>query len=176
MNIEKEYNREYNFHKLRKEEYEKVFKENDEFRQKQQHHFLRELEATKDKYPIYSKVPKNYKMMEKISNLRGSFLTSQETIDPFPYIEMGDLAHRLVYHEKAMLTHEELEMLHDVPDAQYTGPMESIELARVVLGFEINKELINQTKVEHALLEKYAGTVDDYFDTSLELRTVGWRH
>ena len=72
--------------------------------------------------------------MEKLSNLRGKFMSTQELADPFPYLEMGDLAHRLVYHEKAMLSSEELEMIDIKPLGKEAGPMESIELGRVILG------------------------------------------
>lgn len=95
-------------------------------------------------------------MMEKVSNVKGQFMSSQDQVEPFPYLEIGDLAHKLVYYEKAMLGPDELDFIDSIPDGDEPGPVESLELAKVILGQLINKETFKSDKVENALLEKFS--------------------
>lgn len=80
-------------------------------------------------------------------------MNTQETSDQFPYLEFGDLAHRLIYQETAMLTAEEHEFIKE-PVTRDPNDLESLEFGRVILGLRTNLGSSTNIKLENALLDK----------------------
>ena len=149
--------RNYDFKGLKKNFYNDILKDHDQARQAENHYFLNSLRnTTDDRRPHYGMVPRLYRLMEKVSNVKGQFMSTQDQVEPFPYLEMGDLAHKLVYYEKAMLGQDELDFIDSIPEGDEPGPVESLEIARVVLGQLINQDSFKSDKVENALLEKFS--------------------
>lgn len=149
VEIEPSFNKHYDFHKLR-EEYGEYIRTINRTVKKNSHGFLNELSKTDDLFPNYNRLPKNFKLMERLSNLRGKFLTTQDLVEPFPYIEMGDLAHRLIYYDKSMIHKEEMELIHIYKNKNEAGPMESYEFGKIILGYKVHENLL-ENKPTYAL-------------------------
>jgi hypothetical protein len=153
-------NKQYDFHRLR-QGYNQFLRSERQANLKQSHKFLDELKAVDDKYPTFSRLPKNFRLLEKLSHLRGKWMTTQDLMEPFPFMEMGDLANRLVYYDKSMIRSEEFEMLDTYSAKKEPGPMESLEFARMIMGFQVHQDLwdFNPTELFQPILDNLPSSV-----------------
>ena len=149
----------YDFHQYRKTEYKELMKKVDEQQQKSNHSFLDQLKSTEDRQPNFKSLPQSFYLIEKMSNVKGRFLNSQDSSEPIPYIEIGDLAQRLVYQDKSLITHGELEVIDVKPLGREVGPVESLELCRILLGIQTTMGSFKDNKVEHILMSKLLKSV-----------------
>lgn len=153
----------YDFHQYRKTDYKELMKKIDEQEQKKNHSFLDKLRATVDRKPDFKSVPTSYYLIDKISNVRGKFMNSQDNFDPLPFLEIGDLAQRLVYQDKSLISHCELELIDVKPLGREVGPVESLELCRILLGTQTTVTSFKENKVEHMLMSKLLKTVTSIY-------------
>lgn len=149
----------YDFNRYRKKEYKELLKKIDQREQKEKHSFLSTLRKVKDKKPNYQQLPQTYTILEKISNVSGKFMSSQLQLDPAPFVEIGDLAHRLVYMDRSMLSATETEIVTVKPMGKEVGPVESVEFSRILLGLQVTIEIFKENKVEQAILGKFMTSV-----------------
>lgn len=151
--------KQYEIKKLKKKEFTQMMKQIDENRQKVNHSFLTSLRQTKDKIPNLKTVPSVYYLTEKASNLRGKFMQSQDSIEPTPFLEIGDLAHRLIYQDKSLLSLDEHEMIDVRTLGNEVGPVESLELCRILIGIQSTIQSMKESKLEHMLMNKMLRSV-----------------
>lgn len=164
----KDYNpKAYDFHQFRKNDYKELLIKIDRNKQKSTHSFLNALRATKDRLPNYKQVPQTYSIVEKTSNVAGKFMTSQIQSDPSPFVEIGDLAHRLVYMDKSMLTKDEIEVVSVKPMGREAGPVEALELCRILLGLQVTVQVFKDNRVENTILGKFMNSVSNH--------NLGWK-
>ena len=149
----------YDFNRYRKFEHKTRLRQINQNKQKATHTFLSSLRAKKDRMPNYKTMPSTYRILQKNSNLSGKFMSTQAIGEPLPFLEIGDLAHRLVYLEKSLLSEEEQDLISVKPLGYEVGPVESMELCRVLLGLQVTSEVFRENKAEHAVLGKFMNSV-----------------
>jgi len=157
------YEKVYNFGALKKNYYNEIFKRIDYIKQTESHTFLDDLNNTEDNFAVFSFVPKSYRMMENVSNLiNRDLITSDIVEESFPYLEFGDIAHRLVVGDKYFLTPHEQEMvISRYKDAEQINNIDSVHFARFIQGFEVKENYLNSKKAETAMFERFARNIGD---------------
>lgn len=150
----------YDFQKYRKKDYNELLRKIDRNVQKSNHSFLKTLKETKDRKPNYRELPNTFPILEKTSNLVGKFMSTQNQGDPTPFMEIGDLAHRLLYMDRSMLSATEIEVVSVKPIGREVGPVESLEFCRILLGVQVTVEVFKENKVEQTILGKFMSSVD----------------
>jgi len=140
--------------------YGEILKKIDEQRKYESHTFLNKLRELDDSNYYYDCIPKSYRFMEKISNLRGKYMSTLEMVDPYPYIEMGDVAHRLVYADESMLNRDEQEITEYCRNIPLESvQLDSLSMTKVVLGYALNPGLAKIEAVRHNLLERFSASI-----------------
>lgn len=166
------FNKIYNFHELNKNHYRPLLKNISVEEQARAHPFLTRLRATEDRFTSILHIPKHYRLLELLSNIRGSFSTSQDLLDPFPYLEFGDLPQRLLYNEPQLLAYEELELMHLSSPSDGPGPMESLEFGRVLLGIDASQGMMDREALRTANKERDGANTSTVGDKESWIDTI----
>lgn len=162
--LERLVNREFNFKKLHDKNYKGMLKEIDQLKQKSNHKFLDSLNSVPDLYPVFNYVPSVLKLLESSSSVRGKFLVTQDIFsEPFPYLEFGDLATRLLYNDKDLMARFELDNLElRAPlDREITAPLTQHEFVHLLMGYDIAHEPLLKEVVSKAQLERFSASIGD---------------
>jgi len=146
---------------LNEREYRERQRQVDKIRQDENHVFLKSLNEELDNYPVYYHVPKSFRLIERVSNLRGNMLSTQELGDPFAYLEFGDLVQRMAHCEKSLLTEQEKELI--VPcapkNSKNNSQMDSVEIARICLGYSLNLDFYTDEELQRAHEDRLSRTL-----------------
>jgi len=166
----------YDFNKLRQNKYVPIFKSIDHARFQNNHPFLSQLSDMPDgDFYNYANLPKFYRFLEKLSNVRGNQLTVQNVNDPFPYYDMGDLPQRLMYNQPSLHSAEELDLIDTLaPELQPGKFLDDLAFSALILGYKPNFRKMDNEIAEKVQIDRFTSQIGskDYLDELMNQRKM----